>query len=137
MSSTPCTTVLTPSGGGATLSVMRFENEHGFPSVMVFAGDAFDYNVLSCGCDACDDGIEDLADELERVCFDIAEGYFFERWGRDGLTVGHNRPGVGGSWSGPTRTGHPRDVRRAVKASQKARGGASWPAWERRETPTA
>lgn len=126
---TATTTVLVPRGPGATLAVMRTEDERGFPGLFVFAGDAFEHNAVGCGCDACDDRVEDLADDLERVCFDVAQGYFFERWDRRGLTVGRHRPQVGGEWSTTPRGQVDRDVRRTVKASMRHRPDGVWPAW--------
>lgn len=59
---------LTPKGSGSQPVTIVFS---GFPGIIV-CDDTQDFPFPTCGCDACDDSWEDLADELERKLFEIA-----------------------------------------------------------------
>lgn len=62
-------------------------NDHGasltfaftsFPAVVVHAGLLHDFAFPDCGCDACDDSIEGVAGEMERMVLAVPEGRFRE-----------------------------------------------------------
>ena len=61
-----------------------------FPGVMVHAGLLHDFPFPSCGCDACDESLEGVADELEWTVLCVVAGGFSE-WVDPGatLSVGH------------------------------------------------
>lgn len=63
---------LTPTGPGAVLTVIHPAGT--LPSVEVRAGARSVGNWPVCGCDACDDSVPDLLDQLETAVFAIAEG---------------------------------------------------------------
>lgn len=70
---------LTPRhGGGAALSMML--PLPGLPGVEVGAGFRHRGRWPDCGCDACDDSVPDLLDDLETVVFAVVEGTMTE-WG--------------------------------------------------------
>lgn len=50
-----------------------------FPSVSVHAGALHDFTFPDCGCDACDDDVTDVADELEWTVRTVVAGGYSER----------------------------------------------------------
>ncbi len=69
-----------PSGTGATVLLAWT----GFPGVVVHAGHSYELVLPSCGCDACDEPLDWMVDELHRDIDGIAAG---------GLTESrHRRP---------------------------------------------
>lgn len=66
-------TRLTPKLGGGTTLTFIFGSED-LPGVTVQAGWRFDGRWPDCGCDACDDDVKDLIDELESTVLTIVEG---------------------------------------------------------------
>lgn len=99
--------VLTPRSGAGTPLTIELPLP-GLPGVEVTAGSRYRNAWPDCGCDACDDDVLDLLDDLETTVFAIAEGGMREwRSGPDGdvpwcvhveFDAGGN-PGFGGGWS--------------------------------------
>lgn len=84
-----------------------------FPGVSLYAGGLFSRRFPSCGCDACDERWEEVADELEQCTFTIVGGGFSEevsrprraKWGYErglglvkgmGQTVSYRLRGIDG-----------------------------------------
>jgi hypothetical protein len=81
---------LTPTGGGATVAIVFTS----FPGVVVRVADGPDLPYPACGCDACDESWEDLADELEESVRSAAHraGWSTVPPGRSASAA---RPGIG------------------------------------------
>lgn len=69
-----------------------------YPGILLHAGVLLDAYLPMCGCDACDETAESMADELEGLVFAVAEGRFREWVDPERRIVGHET-------TGPTRTG--------------------------------
>jgi len=67
---------LTPRGEACAPLVIVLTD---FPGVRVYAGVLFSESYPSCGCNACDERWEPVADELERETFAIVGGGFTEQ----------------------------------------------------------
>ncbi|XTR51758.1 DUF6226 family protein [Pseudarthrobacter sp. So.54] len=68
---------LTPrDSGAASLTFMLT----GYPGVMVHAGVLHDFPFPSCGCDACDETVETVADRLEMLVLTVAVSGYSERY---------------------------------------------------------
>lgn len=52
----------------------------GYPGVMVHAGVLHDFPFPVCGCDACDETVETVADRLEMLVLSVAAGGYSERY---------------------------------------------------------
>ena len=52
----------------------------GYPGVMVHAGVLHDFPFPVCGCDACDETAETVADRLEMLVLTVAAGGYSERY---------------------------------------------------------
>nr|WP_297430282.1 DUF6226 family protein [uncultured Actinotalea sp.] len=70
--------VLTPRSPDAPPLAVAWTD---FPGVAVRAGVALDDGVPVCGCDACDEGLEELATRLEEHVMAVVEGRFREQVG--------------------------------------------------------
>lgn len=68
------TVVLSPRGAGATLTVRFGDPDAPAASVRVSAGRRFEESWPDCGCDACDDDVAALLDDLEDTVLTIVEG---------------------------------------------------------------
>lgn len=144
---------LTPRGDAcAPLTIVLT----GFPGVCLFAGVLFDARFPTCGCDACDEVWEPLADELEWQAFAIVGGGLTEdvseprrsSWSYDrghgfvqgmGQTVSFQLRALDGSASisGQSRAEDvPRPMldhaRARLDAVAAASASGSWLAWPRR-----
>ena len=51
----------------------------GFPGIFLHAGALYDAHYPVCGCDACDDDVPELLENLESVVRAVVSGRFFER----------------------------------------------------------
>lgn len=51
----------------------------GFPGIFLHAGALYDAHYPVCGCDACDDDVPELLENLESVVRAVISGCFFER----------------------------------------------------------
>ena len=67
---------VTPEQADAAPLVFRFTN---FPGVVIRAGVRYSAAFPPCGCDACDEPWDDVADEMERLVFAVTDGRFSER----------------------------------------------------------
>jgi len=99
---------------------------HDFPMVEVRAGVAGHERFPVCGCDACDDDVEQLMADLEDFVLAVVGGGFHERWVRGGLGQSWNgRDGERSSWG--------KQGDRAIRRALKQRGrGAVWQPWPAR-----
>ena len=70
--------VFLPAGQAARL---RFELDSESYTVRLEAGALAKYSFPSCGCDACDESVEDLAEDLEQTVFAVVSGRLIERVG--------------------------------------------------------
>ena len=89
----------------------------GYPGVFLHAGAFHDFNFPFCGCDACDDDVAGLADELEWTVRTVVTGGFSERvdpWPRPWVEYRIDEPGVA------MRSGRSRDVPRDRLKSGRA-----------------
>lgn len=55
----------------------------GFPGVYLHAGMLHDFQFPVCGCDACDEGVVELADDLEWTVRTVVNGGFSEQFAAD------------------------------------------------------
>ncbi len=107
---------LVPRGQGAPLTVI----ESDLPCVTLLAGVTLRTSAPTCGCDACDESVEAMADNLEDFAFAIAKGSAWEAVADGGVRVGC---GTGSGWSARTFA-----QRRELRAlMQKAPVFAPWP----------
>lgn len=106
-----------------------------FPSVIVHAGAMHDFLFPVCGCDACDEGWEYQADEMEWQLRAIAAGGYEERvWDGAELGVTMSLRAADGSarMSGETRVeDFPADRLAEARARLKRLPGG-WSKWSRR-----
>lgn len=117
------------SPGGAPLTFVFTS----FPSVIVHAGELLELLFPVCGCDACDESWETLADELEWQALAVAAGGLRESV-RDGdpptIETLLESPGIGSI--GGEMSAAELDAARVDKALAVLAGGSRWPAWVRR-----
>jgi hypothetical protein len=59
---------LDPEGDGEPMTIVFTS----FPGVVIYAGARFPEGFPACGCDACDDAVDDLADSLEERVLALA-----------------------------------------------------------------
>ena len=69
----------------------------GFPGVYLHAGALHDFHFPVCGCDACDEGVLELADDLEWTVRTVVQGGYTERFlpGRQWIEHRLEEDGVG------------------------------------------
>lgn len=112
----------------ATVTLVRTD----FPGVVVRAGHLLSAHLPPCGCDACDDTWEQVADELEHTVAAVVAGTFQE-WcaRRDGVTwAGHALgPHRGRSSSGETVAGTASDGRGATACAGPGDAPVVWAPW--------
>jgi len=106
------------------------------PGIVLMAGALLVEPLPVCGCDACDDSAEALADDLEWRVFAIIEGGFTERVTRGPRTrVSHRLERPDGYRGGEGRAGA--DTTRKELADARARlaplEDGRWAAWSLRE----
>jgi hypothetical protein len=103
-----------------------------FPGVLLHAGALHDYHFPSCGCDACDDDIEDLAEQLEWTVRAVIAGDYLERLVRGDVWVFHRLEGT----EGDTRSGQIRVSELPQEKVKRAHlvlpASGRWSAWEPR-----
>jgi hypothetical protein len=101
-----------------------------FPGIYLHAGVLHDFHLPVCGCDACDDDVLNLAEELEWTVRTVVSGGYSERFdpGRgDWIEFRLEEPGVG-MRSGRSRTADlPEDRVRFARTALPAAG--QWSAW--------
>lgn len=123
---------LTPvAPGAAPLTVVLTD----YPGVFVHAGALQDHVFPRCGCDACDEDVVSVTEELEWVVAAIVHGEFTESvdvpspgWVTSGLRWG-DRSGTGGV----LRDDLPPERLAAAKEALPA--GGVWAPWVRRDQP--
>ncbi len=100
-----------------------------FPSIVVAMGAAGEARAPACGCDACDESLEDSAELLERLVFSVVEGRFQERYSwTDGIEITMGDLG-GASYSREPRHVADKERVEALKQSQRERHGRRWMPW--------
>ena len=107
---------LRPSSGDAALVVVRTDF-----GVRLRAGRWAEESFPSCGCDACDEEVDDVADELREYVADVVGGRFHEA-----LTSGFRRGEL--SWRRPNSAGS-RWLDRDRVRELGPPGSHSWAAW--------
>jgi hypothetical protein len=126
-------TKLTPVNSDAAALTFVFT---AFPSVIVHAGMLMDLLYPFCGCDACDEDVERLADDLEWQTLAVAAGGFRESY-RPGVEPGFGFSlravdGSGGS-GGSSAVEQLTDARRAEAAERLLSVPNAWVAWRPRD----
>lgn len=125
---------LTPADAAAASLTFVFTS---FPSVILHAGLMHDFLFPVCGCDACDEDVESLAEELEWHVRAIVDGGYREQVLPShalGVAYSLSEPGVG-SRSGSTRADDlPPEVVAAARDGLPPDG--RWAAWPARPVPT-
>lgn len=103
-----------------------------FPGVLLHAGALWDSPFPVCGCDACDDDVERVVDDLEWTVQTVASGGFEEEYRQgDDLPIRHRLSAVGvGSRSGERVDDIDPDRRRAAIAMLASRD--AWGPWPQR-----
>ncbi len=104
-----------------------------FPGITVQAGALHEFGHPHCGCDACDDSVEEVLGELEKLVSTVVDGWYQESVSRHGRWVEHSlRHADGSAESGRSRTtDFPKDRFDEAKATLSALDG-SWAPWPRR-----
>ncbi|WP_159796498.1 DUF6226 family protein [Puerhibacterium puerhi] len=123
---------LTPSSpDAAPLTVVRTD----LPGVVVEAGALLVEPFPVCGCDACDDPLERVVEDLEETVGAVVTGSLHEwvRGGRLGrqFWVGHALSVPGGTRSGEGRRSGPRAQLLAARERLAALPGGRWQPWAR------
>lgn len=102
-----------------------------YPAIAVHAGALSDASYPPCGCDACDESVEQSAESLESLVLAVVQGRFWERLGS-----GHNpwvESGVrsvdGDSWSRSQRSDFPLERLRTAQRvlAHLPDGWSAWP----------
>ena len=104
-----------------------------FPGVAVHAGLLHDFAFPDCGCDACDESVERVADELEWAVLCVVAGGFSEWVDPDAmLAVGHELSSGDGTRrrSGVTAQNDPPRLQVAAERLSHLPGG--WQPWSLR-----
>lgn len=120
---------ITPHGDcAAQLTVVTTSS----PGVEVHAGELSDGSFPSCGCDACDDSLETVAELFQEFVLAVVEGRFWERVGpgyHPWVESGTKSPN-GDSWGRSEKTDLPAlRVCRAQEVLADVPNG--WAAWSR------
>jgi hypothetical protein len=100
------------------------------PGVLVHAGALHDFFFPVCTCDACDENVESLADELEWTVRTVIAGRYLERldrWPSQWIEYRLDEPGVG-MRSGRSRT-HDLPAARLRAAKHALPSGGQWAPW--------
>jgi hypothetical protein len=108
----------------------------GYPGVVVEAGALLTEHFPVCGCDACDDPLERVVEDLEETVGAVVTGALHEwvrggRAGRD-FWVGHTLSFPGGTRSGEGRRSGPRAELLADRERLAALPDGRWQPWPRR-----
>lgn len=112
---------IVPRGPGVPLTVI----ENAAPGVQMLAGVALEVVAPVCACNACDDGAEQLAEDLEEFAFAVVAGEVWEAVDRSGVRHGFAPP-EGGASGGWTRRSFAQ--RRELRALMRERTPfAPWP----------
>lgn len=124
---------VTPSTTSAAPITFAFTT---FPGIALRAGALHDFHFPVCGCDACDDDVVLVADDLERTVQAIVAGRYTESIGDHdpsfpGGAVSHRLTWEDGGWSGGAGRleDTPADRIRLARATLPADG--RWVAWKR------
>lgn len=136
------TTATTPDPyDGSLATVLRLEPAHArasalevvltsFPGLLLRFGREGGARVPTCGCDACDETLEDCVEELRRYVDAVVAGSFGERlvqvdgWGHERW---YNVPGAGWSGTTPVRGAELKALRAVLPE-----GELTWAPWPHR-----
>jgi hypothetical protein len=123
---------VTPERADAAPLKFRFSD---FPGVQIRAGVRYGAAFPPCGCDACDETWQHVADEMEGLVFAVTDGTFSERISlpRDAIaTVQYRIKTQGGaSRSGVMHSVEPDSALREDAARLNALPGGAWQPWTR------
>ena len=124
---------IAPTNSGAAPITLAFTSH---PGLVLVAGALYVEPLPVCGCDACDETWETVADDLEWRVRAVVEGGFTERLTR-GLRarVDHTLHRADGSRAsgGGTPVDVPRERLKAARALLRPLDGGRWAAWSPRE----
>jgi hypothetical protein len=109
-------TRLEPAGGGAPITIGWTD----FPGLAVWFGNWTEVRYPQCGCDACDEDVDDLRDLLARHVESVTSGAFAEALERSGWR----------SWAFIDSSGRSLDAR--GRWPNATRGESAWRPWVRR-----
>ncbi len=104
-----------------------------YPGVRAAAGLLSEFSFPTCGCDACDEGVEGLAEQMEQKVFAVARGCFMEI-----LELGGNASMRiwGDDWGNGETSNTRREMSRAerthVRRTLKALPEQRWQPWATR-----
>ena len=117
-------TRLAPEGGGAPVTIART----GFPGVRVHVGRQAEFAFPNCGCDACDEDVEEQIESLEQLLDAVLAGRFLEGEG----VIGSDENGeiVGGIHAYFGEWGSSGQGVRSLMEDPRL---TPWPAWIARE----
>ena len=104
-----------------------------YPGAFLHAGVLHDFAFPTCGCDACDEGIDDLLDHLEATVFAVIGGNYRESivgWPRRWVTYELNK--MDGSEGGRTRLDAVSKDRIKSASRRLAAVPGWWAAWPSR-----
>lgn len=106
-----------------------------FPGVVLRAGVLLEAPFPVCGCDACDESAQSVADDLEWHVGAVVDGRFHEDlsgWPRPVLTHTFRGEGREASSSGPLHDDLPRPLVRDARARLRRLPGGAWAPWPQR-----
>lgn len=120
---------LTPSDpGAASLTIVLTAH----PGVVVRAGVLHETLFPVCGCDACDEGWQELADDLEELVLAVADGRFCEEIaGRAPVRVSYEIFAADGSVRSGTSRNMPAERLGYARKALAALPGTGWRPWPR------
>lgn len=102
--------------------------ETAYPFIAVVAGISGLEQFPQCGCDACDEDVEELAERLEQFVFAVIAGRFQETVSHTTVSVGWTYDGGAVSQEMPRRVAE-RSIVTALKAAGRDKG-ATWAPWQ-------
>lgn len=111
---------------GADAAPLTFV-ETAYPFVAVMAGAAGLEQFPQCGCDACDEDVEEMAERMEQFVFAVTGGRFQETLSHTAVTAAWANDDVAHSQEMPRRVAE-RAIVSALKAAHRDKG-ATWAPW--------
>ncbi|MEO7588349.1 MAG: DUF6226 family protein [Arachnia sp.] len=106
------------------------------PSVVIHAGELSDAPFPLCGCDACDDSWEMMADLMEDFVLAVVDGRFFERIGPGSNPWEESGMRTPDGVNEGSRQEHTQSPRKRVRRAQETLGNLpqGWTPWPRKDT---
>jgi hypothetical protein len=100
-----------------------------YPGLWMCAGVLYDFAFPHCGCDACDEGIDYLLDEMEQAVFAVTQGNLQESISRRGTRATYELKRADGAASGRTRLDRRSKHRIKAAKDRLAKAPNGWTAW--------